>query len=1112
MPTSAELLNDISQLLPNIFIEQIIVDSIKQPNIAGSELLQENPENDEKIKISVTLSLRDIIEKDGLSQWFVEQDMQKYINVHCVLIKSENLLDEIYLSDYTYQGILKKINSTKTTLGTQIKDLKITIPNGSLEPFINTNDKDEDELIIPLSTNFETTLKEDNSFVAILAFPTFNLKDFAEKLGVTGPKENNVLSNNFSSEVIMRDGAIASEKQYFIIQDTGEFYYSQFHVEKDAAGNDVFKTGLVDGEGLLLSFQTEPNNIISDLRIRKKFGNFLQLDENAVVNNFFKGKQQASKVLKKEKLNEYFKYFSQPFISLDESGNSRFTFFFDKKNFILDNCYYKQVLDPNNIAKKVIIQDISIYRARKEIKEINSKSENKFTFVAKNKNAKTTFDILESVTPTKSSSYISELSVNGTSEKYSVKTYSVYDSQINNSNYGIYKYKVVLNVIDPTVELLKNLVSSITKNTNVFNEENGFLANLKQYYNVATSSRKLPPENIGNGISITKKEPYFNILTGKFNKFFSKENGKIIDAVDKTFNSFINAANVTGYINIDNPKLFKTQKEKDSFLNSLRNMIDPMAASPESIKVLINIVEDFIVYIQTNFSYIVNNQDLTKINNTKNNLLTIEYEFDLGETKNFTNPSAKYDGYFNALVSNGVGFKIIEPSPINNLGLSAIALKDYKSQTDSIINRYFSKYNTVNLFKTYSSVLGPLYYDFDDNFDNDDSRYTHFPISSVSTLNRKYDISKLVDIFSDQQFYLDLFLDVINYNTVKLANFSNQSDYTGEKYKTLKGREITNAQLLDIFSDPSLVNISTEEIDNLSLLEDDKINQGALNTFGLRQAGSVFGRNLADETRKKQRSIQKTTPNASSLMLHILLNELLKEQEILENAKNVSCFNPMLQDKEKNPQFVLDEKAFQLFLQEGEPQVEKVREFIKNLPVPLKFLVYVENSYSDSEYIENFFKFWIAFKKIYTIEYFDGFILQNGKPNLNKPVWKTITIEKLENTTDNIFCRIVKFKPDDIMVKYFPDIQKFELPVFDEYFYIIPNNTVDLNDAINTSMPIINKIEVKSLERENPKPDRGGPVSDESIRNKVASRDQKEQEAQNTQVNRLAVPAASFRV
>ena len=54
-------------------------------------------ENAEKLREKYTVLDLETVEKDGVSQWFAEQNMQKYINVNCILIndfgKHEYLFD-----------------------------------------------------------------------------------------------------------------------------------------------------------------------------------------------------------------------------------------------------------------------------------------------------------------------------------------------------------------------------------------------------------------------------------------------------------------------------------------------------------------------------------------------------------------------------------------------------------------------------------------------------------------------------------------------------------------------------------------------------------------------------------------------------------------------------------------------------------------------------------------------------------------------------------------------------------------------------------------------------------------------------------------------------------
>ena len=79
MINNADYINDIQQLLPTVFIEQVVL----QPYSMSEE---------QKIStLSATMSLKDVVEKDGISQWFAEEDLKKFMRLNVFIIKSETL-------------------------------------------------------------------------------------------------------------------------------------------------------------------------------------------------------------------------------------------------------------------------------------------------------------------------------------------------------------------------------------------------------------------------------------------------------------------------------------------------------------------------------------------------------------------------------------------------------------------------------------------------------------------------------------------------------------------------------------------------------------------------------------------------------------------------------------------------------------------------------------------------------------------------------------------------------------------------------------------------------------------------------------------------------------
>lgn len=1086
MANSAELLNDISQLLPTVFVEQITLDSITN-----------SQQNNKNLKVSVTLSLKDIVDKDGISQWFADQDLQKYIKAHCLLITSESAFNDFYSlpSNYGYNELKfvftdnQFITENILTIPSQ-KDLKQKKGVFTSENYITDNDDGTKEITVPIKTNYTLSFDEQNdSFLAVLCFLTFNLKEFAAAFKIDGIDEENALSRSFTSQVIFRDKNLVSESEYFILPN-GDFYYGQFHVI-DNNGVIQYKTGTVETEdSQVLQLVTESNNIISDFRTRKYFADKTTFDETGNVNKFFKDDLQIKKIIDKTKSNKkpFAKYFSDLFVSLDEKGSCRFSFFFDKQKFALENSFYPVVLDPEKnpkaIPELVRVKNISVYRIRKDIKEINFNSENNSVLIAKNSGTKEGLDVLNK--PNTKGSYIIENSVDGV-EPSIIKNYSVLDSEVSNINYGLYKYKIALEIVDPTKSYLYDSL----------NKAKVVLQSFKEYYNLSLSNKKIVttiPNTIQQDADYV---PYFDNLLGKFIPSFTTDNIDKLNVYQQQLINFLTLAKTLGYYN------FNTIEEEQDFATSLNKLLVPPSASPDSIQVIVKLVDDFCRKIES----LLEISDTQKGSNLsakyKNNLLTFEYTFENSAANELGNSTAYdsskiYDSYFNAAIINGAGFKVIDSLSNVNLGISSIELSDYKKLTDKLSQKYFNNFTSLNLKEIYGDKIQNEY-NFVDEFQNDDSKYSFLTLSSIGTINKKYNLQKLSEQFSDQKFFENLLLDIVNYNTVKLSNFDKQT--INKNSSVPKDEQTLKEQLLDLFSaSPEFNGVSFSE--NISLFSVVKT-PVLFNIFGNKNQGDFSDKidNTTSNIEEDSNSFEsEVDSDPVSLLLQILLSQIIKDEEKLKNIKDYSIFTPVNENEEKNSVFFMDKILGLAFIQSLFPESPSVQttisNYFKNLPIPLKHLAAsrgnitdIINAYSDSNsvkdatiYPENFFKYWINFKKIYEIQYFDGF----SNNNIKFPNWKTLTINKLNSAQSNILCRIKKYTLDGFE-EYFQDVAKFEMPLFDQHFYIIPDQAINLLTNIQLSIKKIPKITLPPLQLANPPPDKIGPISSRSVERAVSN-------------------------
>lgn len=1093
MANDAELLNDIMQLLPTVFIEQITLDSIVNKLQSKKNLL-----------VDVSLSLKDVVDKDGISQWFAQQDLQKYIKIHSLLITSESVYNELYnLPDKYGYNELKFIFTDNPVITEKIlelpshKDLIQTKGVFYSENYISDNDDGTQEITVPKRTKYEILFDEENDkFLAILTFLTFDLKAFASAFGITGIDEQNALSKSFTSQIIIKDGAVVSETQYFTLPD-GSFYYGQFHAVPSLNPSTnleeiEYRSGIIETENSQpLQLVTTTNNIISDFRVRKYFGDKTEFDAIGITNNLFKDSLQIKKIIDNNKVKpkEYSKYFSNTLVSLDENGSCRFSFFFDKQKYALDNCYYPIILDPSKnpsgIPEQVRVKNISVYRIRKDIKEINDSSENLAIFVASNSGVKTGLDILNNPDlNTFDGSYVVENNIEGIDHSI-LKNYSVCDASVSKINYGLYKYKVSMEIVDPTKEYLKDMLSKVVG-------PNGILSILQSYYTISLSNKRITTEIIGDvKDKQIKYVPYFDNLLGKFIPDFTKNFATEIQVAQNQLTNFLTLAKIAGYYS------FNSVEEEQKMVNSINNLIVPPSATPESIQVVIELVKNFAQKIESLLEISDSEAASNASAKYKNNIITFDYIFENSFTNNLGysteyDSNKIYDNYFNATIINGAGFKVVNNlSTQDNLGINSIKLADYKKTTDAVSQKHFND-NTVMNIKDYYGDKVTNVYDFIDEFDNDDSKYSYLPISSIGTINKKYSFTKLSEQFSDQKYYENIFLDILNYNTIKLSKFGTQDI---AKNSTLSQEEqAIKGQLLDLFSTPEFSNVSfaVAAPEALPTAKSKTPQQSLFNTFGSSGSVNIDSKIDVQKAQVLSTSISSQTDvssDPSSLLLEILLHEIINNDNDLKNGRDFSIFAPVNEDGEKSNRFFMNQ-VISSYNKKASVDPNKlqtlVSNYIKALPLPIKHLIVsrgnisnVVKAYDDYKgikdatiYPENFFKYWINFKKIYEVQYFDGF----ADGNIKSPQWRTLTINKLKSSQANILCRLQKYKLSSYEGHY-PDIAKLEMPLFDQYFYIIPDNAVNLLTSIQKSIQSTPKIVLPPLELAKPAPDKVGPVS-----------------------------------
>ena len=461
-------------------------------------------------------------------------------------------------------------------------------------------------------------------------------------------------------------------------------------------------------------------------------------------------------------------------------------------------------------------------------------------------------------------------------------------------------------------------------------------------------------------------------------------------------------------------------------------LIKPDTATPESIQLFLDIVKNFTYEVQNLLNFSNSEKASNGISKYKNNLIIFDHTFEnsteaqIGVNK--YNKDFIYENYFNAAIINGAGYQVVNNTQDTTNGLKTVSIGNYKKQTDLILEKYFGKVsNTFNLKTLYGNKIPYSAFDFGDTFENDDSKYSILPVSSVGTIGSKYDLLNLTNPFQNQETYEQIFLDILNYRTLKLTNFNQQTVQNQSQLTT--GEQIVKGQLLDLFASGeygsvySITDLSTPKITK---------EQGYLNTDGT-STGSI-----SSKIDKQQTSIPPLkydydpNSNPNSLLLTLLRNQLLSDSDSVNKLNNFTVFCPVDQQGEKNDKFFCYENDI-IYLSSN-----SFTRFMRNLPIPIKNLMVAraqefevvnpfayKNVKNNTDYVENFFSFWINFKKLYKVEYFEGFQTVDKQVLIKNPTWTELTINKLQTSKKNILCRLQKYKMEKFE-SYFPDVEKLE--------------------------------------------------------------------------------------
>ena len=981
-----EFYDVISEVMPAILIQSIMLDSVKKGETSS-------------LKVSLSMLAADKVENDIFSEWFLNEEYASYLNAY--VIESHNASMTKFVTENYDNLRLDGINHFFKNLpfkdGYDYQWSPVDFPLKSIldknnnalsnENYKTVDDAGNSTIQIPIKIDF-TSIDENPQHLAYFVFLTFDLTTLGSKFGISTSSTDIVLSEKVVSEIVIDGGSVVSEAQILVDTQTNEPFTGPFHVNTDA-------TYSADKDNHSLTLIKFPNYKVQDMRLahflkdktlpNETFSSSFSEKTKILVDNFYSIEKSPEEILDfiksgEDQKSSFSKYFSDLMITSDKDGVARFQFFFDKFSFLTDAAYYKPIITKENkeLLDKAILQNISIFRVRKDL------------------NDGTIFN--EERTPEFVTSNISEAILDGIDSHY-IKSFSVVDKSAKDINFGLYDYKIVFQVIDPSVDFIRQQIDLVQNSVLTF----------QNYLSLSLSNKKIIDQSV---------VPYFDNFTNQFVADFKNVTSNI--PFKQAFNDFMSV-----FLVFSN----ETTQTLET-ISSLVNLFDPTIGTPEGIKIVLETMETFL----TNLSGLVGSQDPLSpsklaIKKTRN-VLDIAHSFSSENLVRY-DATKRYDTIFDASRSDGAGYELLSTIRTQEFGLNSIKASDLATDVAKESSKFFKTEAQFN----YKEQLPTL-----DDFYNIDDNPTK-TIFSYVTANKVLLPKSIADIstysYSDDDKFLNLFLDIVNYNTSKLANLGK---HNLQKNSSLTiGQQETRfklIQLIENFADLSA-------FDSVSLSQTGIADvQNYFNIFGtIAPPLTVVVDKVADESNQILKETfqdefnNDTNPN--SLLLSLLLDYIVGKQG--DNVENLSFLSPTLEGN-KNEQFFVDQKraaAAISLLFSGKKSFDN--SYLQTLPNAIKAAILSAtkgllnvNVFEDQEPMkipEKFFKNWLFFKNIFSIEYLSGFT--DG--DIRKPNWLLLTDpNKVKN---KVLCRFNKFKIDGFE-QFVPDISLIDLPVVNEFFYL----------------------------------------------------------------------------
>lgn len=1046
-------------ILPQVTIDKIVLESSGQNT--------ESTSDDKTLKVTLYLTIKEILDNNELGSWFNNLDFRKYLKLHAVQSSNSRVTEALSFSNdmiaicnqFHKRGRLNIKDAVTKAFAFINGNTKLSEIYGLLSSYtklqeISVNDTSKDITDYPSYLNSEGNRVYEISYKTSFNLTTLNPEHLSyfvvSSLDIQSMCEDyridyETIKNDIEeigrvySEIVINNSNVSSES-YIYTDQNNVVWYGPVH--QDAQG--LFKSGNEDSiNSIVLNRVVVQNSKIQDFRnfeeIQKRifdFNNIGTSESGASISL----EQQLNKVTKiqglEHKPENHKPKFTNLFISRDFQSNVKFLFGIDFKNIIKENSKFGILVDNGEEALERLLKNVKIL----DLKIIRRRVKNNFNL--SNSSAKYEYEkfdieqpdeIILQTSDNKFSQEITFLSVNNrkasiretnlafTNPYSNMRYFTGVDKTLSQVTDGIYQYYIELQIEDKITDYLNNQVNRLEEVKN----------SILEYYARANSPTM-------RKFFIEVQDPHIQSLkeSSTQNDFFdygydiisNKFSPQLVNRLKRNVNR---PWEIAPFIFSEVLSIFSKNQSAENnqvMQNALATFLNPDSANPSSILKTIEIFE----YLINSISRMIGR---TVDNNSSSPSRT-------GGSK--INKTFKITNFFNETVNSNLlesyGVEYLSTSfRTNNDGLTSITYDSFYRRISSEMLKFFKTENPVINFGSEDrsvqlikySFLTPVRLDFFKN-----SIITTPTTARTLSANRNIEyFYKNINMFnlgvSMQSDILNFKLDINGkntYRTVKsdLRNLRRQNQITNQ----IRNRSRTSKKITELFSDFGNVTILSHDLRTKKT----NTNEEIINTAGNSKAIIQFMSSIASgPIRSKKTNLgfyssnNMMTENVQGIDNNIItnisidyietisklnyqVNFQVTEQTPDDNVSLSANFNPNAPRASNTSRIVSLPQPFS----EEEPQ---------NIPCQFRGLIFKselnQEMFGYSNYVQQNFENYIKnkvinyfnYEMIVEIEYLSGFEQeQDGAINSISEIWKRLDSETLREFVDGreILCR---FKP-----------------------------------------------------------------------------------------------------